>query len=163
MALNLSQPDSINVLIGDQNWAWPEAVSQIFRPRGINALIAEKPDDIVQIIDNSKVHLAIINDKDGIKTLKLIRQHNNLLPCMVLAEHINNKLLSEALNLNVFSVLTKPVNLMQLAEQLNRLFSKYYACDLFADMAEPKTANKMLIVKKTRSIFIRWNNKDKTR
>ncbi|MBI9017047.1 MAG: response regulator [Phycisphaerae bacterium] len=161
MALNLSQPGNVNVLIGDPNWAWPQAVTQIFKPRGINAMVAETPNDMVRIIDNSKIHLAILGENNGIQTLKMIRQHDKLLPCMVLADQINHQLLSEALNLNVFSVLTKPVDMAQLINQLNRLFIKYYASNVFAQSTEQtEDSTKTVTIKKTKSIFVRWQNRD---
>lgn len=131
MAQKLSQPESFNVLISDANWAWPQAVAQIFQPRGFNALVANSAVDVVQIIARSRVHLAILDmvmgDLSGTQALKMIRQHDVLVPCILLARHPGEKVLAEALALNAYSVLDKPVDLELLASQVDRLFSKYYA------------------------------------
>lgn len=133
MNASLSQSDSVNVLISDANWAWPQAVAQIFRPRGINAMVAETTNDMVQIIDTRKIHLAILDEGMGVQTMKIIRKHDKLLPCLLLAKKIDHRLLAEALKLRVFSVLAKPVDLTILAEQINRIFRKYYASNVFSD------------------------------
>ena len=136
MSISLAQPDSVNVLMSNSAWAWPQAVEQIFQPRGVNALLAENTNDIVRIMDNSKVHLAIIDNsidnEGGIKALDVIRRKDNLMPCLLLAGNINDKLLADALKLNVCSVLTKPVDIVQLAVQMDRIFRKYYSCDVFS-------------------------------
>jgi DNA-binding response OmpR family regulator len=136
MAMKLSQPDNVNVLLSDSNWPWPQAVDGIFRPRGINALVARSADDVLRIIDNNKIHLAIldaaIDEFCGIQTIRTIRKRNKLLPCLLLSQNINHRLLAGALDLNVFSVLAKPVNLALLAEQVNRIFQKCYDSNMFS-------------------------------
>lgn len=127
----------MNVLISDANWAWPQAVSEIFQPRGINALMADSAGDVVRLVANNKIHLAILDmapggDLSGMQTLEVIRQHDRLLPCILLAQQIDERLLAQALALDAFSVLGKPVDLSVLAAQINRLFRKYYASDMFS-------------------------------
>lgn len=135
MANRLAQPDNVNILIGRTDWAWPQAVAQIFQPRGINALVADSAAEVVRIISNNKIHLALLDmsfgDLNGVQTLKMIRQHDRLLPCILLAQQIGNHLLADALALNAFCVLAKPVDLRLLADQVHRLFTKYYASNLF--------------------------------
>jgi len=130
MAQRLSQPNNINVLISNPDWAWPQAVSEIFQPRQINALIANTLKDMLNLVSHNRMHLAILDSRfdeiSGTGALKIIRQHDQLLPCILLAEEPNRRLLAEALSLNAFSVLAKPVNLTLLAEQIDRLFLKYY-------------------------------------
>ena len=141
MTQRLSQPEIVNVLIGNASWPWPQAVSEIFRPRGINALVANSSGEMVQIIDKNRIHLALLDvafDKlSGMQTLKIIRKHDRLLPCIVLAEHIDKELLADALRLEVFSVMSKPVDMSLLAEQINRLFMKYYASNMFSGGIKP--------------------------
>lgn len=130
MPHRLSQPKNINVLISNADWAWPQAVAQIFQPRRINALVADSVSDMVRLVTYNKMHLAILDshpdDLSGMQVLKIIRQHDQLLPCILLAAHPSQQLLAQALALNAFSVLDKPVDLTLLAEQVDRLFLKYY-------------------------------------
>ena len=64
-------------------------------------------------------------------TLKIIRKQDKLLPCLLLAQKIDNRLLSRALELKVFSVLAKPIDLAVLTGQIDRLFKKYYQSNIF--------------------------------
>ncbi len=135
MTVSLSQHDTVNVLMSNSYWAWPQAVQQIFQPCGVNVLMANDTNDIVKIIDNRKVHLAIIDNsidnESGLKALDIIRKQDKLMPCLLLAGDVNDKLLAGALKLNVCSVLAKPINIVQLANQMNKIFRKYYSCDIF--------------------------------
>jgi len=136
MLPRFSQPDYVNVLISDAHWAWPQAVEEIFQPCGVNALVAQTPADAVRLVDSSKIHLALLDsgqaDRAGIQTLRMIRKHDQLLPCILLTTQMDQHMLREALNLRVFSVVAKPVDIALLAEQIDRLFLKYYNSNLFS-------------------------------
>ena len=147
MAQRLSQPENINILISNADWAWPQAVASIFQPRGVNALVAQTSAETVRIIANNRIQLAILDDtgptsgcaatssdtpKSGMNTLKLIRKHDQLIPCILVAREMNRRALADALALNVFSVVAKPVDMSLLVEQMDRLFMKYYASNIFS-------------------------------
>ncbi len=126
----------MNVLASAANWAWPEAVRNIFRPRGVNFLMADSAGDFVNIIATRRIHTTIVDvDADrpsGLATVKIIRMDYPLLPCIVLASKADQQMLRTALQLDVFGVVGKPVNMDVLRELLNRLFLKRYNSNLFA-------------------------------
>ena len=136
MVSNLSQLEEINVLASEASWAWPEAVRCIFRPRGVNLLVAESASQFVNIIERKRIHTAIVDmdseGSDGLATIKIIRMDYPLIPCILLSSSIGESLLGKALLLDVFSVIDKPVDMGVLLEQLNRLFIKKYRSDIFA-------------------------------
>jgi len=136
MVSNLSKLEEINVLASEANWAWPQAVRYIFRPRGINLLIAENAVEFVNIIERKRIHTTIIDmdseQSNGLATIKIIRMDYPLLPCILLTSAAGESLLGKALRLDVFSVIDKPVDMSILQEQLNRLFVKKYNSDIFA-------------------------------
>lgn len=162
----MSQPDHVNVLIGNADWAWPQAVAEIFQPRGINTLIANTPAEMVHIIDNNRIHLAILDmtigqsDLSGMHTMKMIRKHNILLPCIMLAHNIDRHLLDEALKLDVFSVLSKPVDIDLLKKNINRLFLKCYECNVFADDSNQCQINTNINIT-TKSFAFKWTIRKK--
>ena len=137
MVFNASKFDEINVLASEANWAWPEALKYIFRPRGINLLIAESANDFVNIIERRRIHTALIDMElercNGLATVKIIRLSFPLLPCILLTNRADEAVLGKALELDVFSVIDKPVEMDILREQLNRLFMKKYKSDIFAE------------------------------
>lgn len=137
MAPNLSKFVEVNVLASGVSWAWPEALREILRPRGVNLLVAESVSEFVNVIERRRIH-AIIVDMDseksnGLATIKIIKMDYPLLPCILLASAAGEAMLSSALLLDVFSVIDKPVDMSILREQLNRLFVKKYDSDIFAE------------------------------
>lgn len=136
MVSNLSKFDEVNMLASQANWAWPEALRHIFKPRGINLLIAENAVDFVNIIQRKRIHTTIVDmeseQSNGLAVIKIIRMNYPLLPCILLTSTAGESLLERALQLDVFSVIEKPVNMSILQEQLNRLFLKKYRSNIFS-------------------------------
>jgi DNA-binding NtrC family response regulator len=137
MVSNLSKLEEINVLASNAGWAWPEAVRNLFKPRGVNLLVAENTDDFVSIIEQRRIHTTIVDlDSEktcGLTTIKIIRIDYPLIPCILLTGLAGELMLSKALRLDVFSVIEKPVDMNILREQLNRLFIKKYNSNIFAE------------------------------
>jgi DNA-binding NtrC family response regulator len=131
-----SKLEEVNVLASEANWAWPEAVRNIFRPRGVNLLVARSTSDFVDIIERRRIHTTIVDmdseRSNGLATIRIIRMGHPFLPCILLSSHAGEAVLSKALKLDVFSVIDKPVDMDILREQLNRLFMKRYDSDIFA-------------------------------
>ena len=135
MAYETTKLDEVNVLVSKVNWAWPTALRDIFRPRGVNLLTAGSAGEFVNIIERKRIHTAIIDmdsQAGGLVAIKIIRVEYPLVPCIVLTSRAGRDLLGEALELDVFSVIDKPVDMGILQEQLNRLFIKKYNSDIFA-------------------------------
>ena len=128
--------DRVNVLVGRSNWAWKEAVSSLFVPRGVNPIVAADTEDVFSIIERRLIHTAIVDmDSDrisGLGIIRTIRRLNPVLPCILVSKAAETKLLRSALELNVFSVIDKPVEMAVLQDQLNRLFMKKYQSNLFS-------------------------------
>ena len=136
MMSNLSKLEEVNVLASEASWAWPEAVRHIFRPRGVNLLVAENAVEFVNIIERKRIHTTIVDmdseQSNGLATIRIIRMDYPLLPCILLSSTAGESLLGKALRLDVFSVIDKPVDMSVLRDQLNKLFVKKYNSDVFA-------------------------------
>ncbi len=136
MVSDSRQLEEVNVLASDANWAWPAALQDIFRPRGVNLLVAKSVDGFVNIIGRKRIHTTIVDmdseRSNGLATIKIIRMNYPLLPCILLSSEVGESVLSKALRLDVFSVIDKPVDMGVLREQLNRLFMKKYNSGIFA-------------------------------
>ncbi|MEJ2647019.1 MAG: response regulator [Sedimentisphaerales bacterium] len=135
MSYDTSQLNEVNVLASQANWAWPEALKNIFQPRGISLLVAGNASDFINIIRNKRIHTTIFDadseQSDAFAVIKIIRMSYPLLPCILLSSDAGKTLLYKALQLDVFSVIDKPVDMNILREQLNRLFIKKYHSDIF--------------------------------
>lgn len=135
MVSRLSKLDEVNVLASEANWAWPLAVRDIFKPRGISLLVAKSVSEFVNVIEQKRIHATIVDmDSEkcnGLATIKIIRMDYPLLPCILLSTSSGEEVLSKALRLDVFGVVDKPVNMSVLLKLLNRLFIKKYNSDIF--------------------------------
>ena len=78
----------VNVLASEANWAWPRALQDIFRPRGVNLLVARDADEFVNIIGHERISATIIDVErpSGLATVKIIRINYPLMPCILLAK-----------------------------------------------------------------------------
>lgn len=136
MGAQWSQVGDVNVLASAVDWAWPEAVRNIFKPRGVNLLMAEKPGEFVNIIATTRIHTALVDvdsqRSNGLATVKILRMDYPLVPCILLTHKVDKEMLGKALQLDAFAVVGKPVNMDNLRQLLNRLFLKKYNSDLFA-------------------------------
>ncbi|MBP7051733.1 MAG: response regulator [Phycisphaerae bacterium] len=136
MVAQWSQVGDVNVLASAADWAWPDAVRSIFKPRGVNLLMAENAAEFVSIIGTRRIHTAIVDvdavQSCGLTTVKIIRMDYPLVPCIVLTHRADKETLGKALQLDAFGVVAKPVNMDILQQLLNRLFLKRYNSDLFA-------------------------------
>ena len=143
MVAQRAQFGDVNVLASAADWAWPEALRDIFKPRGVNLLVAESAGEFVEIIRRTRVHTAIVDAdsqrSSGLATVKIIRMDFPLVPCIVLTSRLDQNTLGRALQLDVFSVVGKPVDMRLLCELLNRLFLKRYNSDIFAPAGGRKT------------------------
>jgi len=135
MAGGFLEPEDINVLASAADWAWPEALHDIFEPRGVTLMVAASADEFVNVLRQRRIHAAIIDigcEAGGLTTIKIIRMDYPRLPCLLLKARADEQLLGKALELDVFSVLDKPIDMAVLQQQLNRLFIKYYNSNIFA-------------------------------
>ena len=124
---NLSKLDEVSVLASGADWAWLEALQDIFQPRDVNLLVAESTGEFVNIIERRRIHTTIVDmdsQAGGLATTKIIRMGYPLLPCILLVRRAGEAVLSKALQLDAFGVIDKPVDMSILRELLNRLFIK---------------------------------------
>ena len=126
----------INLLASEARWGWPEAVRMIFRPRGVNLLVAHSADEFLNIIEHERIYATIVDmdceESNGLATVKIIRMDYPLVPCILLSSEAGEELLGQALELEIFSVIDKPVDMVLLREQLDRLFLKRYENSIFS-------------------------------
>ena len=124
MVADFAKLDEINLLASDTRWAWPQAMRAIFQPRGVNLMVARDAGQFVDIIRKRRIHTTIVDmDSDragGLAIVKIIRMHQPLLPCILLAS-----------DTDIFGVIDKPVDMKVLRQSLNRLFTRMYNCDVF--------------------------------
>lgn len=138
MTSELLESEEVNVLASAAAWAWPIAVHDIFRPRGVQLMTADSASEFVNVLGQKRIHAVIIDldcEAGGLATIRIIRMDYPRLPCLLLKSRPDEDLLGKALGLDVFSIICKPVDMLILREQLDRLFMKRYKSDIFSQSA----------------------------
>jgi DNA-binding NtrC family response regulator len=129
--------NEINVLVGQSDWAWRAVVANIFAPRGINAMVAAGAGEAMDIMESTQVHMAIVDvdcrTMGGLSIVRVIRGCEPMLPCIMVTGESERSVLAKALELDVFSVVAKPVDMGILQQQLDRLFVKRYNSMVFSE------------------------------
>ena len=127
----------INVLVGHGDRAWSEAVEEMLAPRGIRSMVASSAGEAVDILAGSRVHMALVDIDsqvvNGLSIVRAVRGYEPMLPCIMASSRCERPVLSRALELDVFSVIAKPVDMLILQGQLNRLFIKKYNSYVFSE------------------------------
>ncbi|MEX2672022.1 MAG: hypothetical protein WD294_07930 [Phycisphaeraceae bacterium] len=150
-----SERDSrLNVLMTEGEQSWVQQLPRLLQPQGVRAIIATDVDEAVRVIRQGPVHAVVVDmavpmarldDADdralaseqaqggtgGLKLLRVIRRLEPAPPTVVVRgrrfdRRHDDRLLSEALRLQAFSVLDQPVQLEQLLEVLRRLIERHY-------------------------------------
>ncbi len=121
----------LTVLLPDEHAGWHGQVRALLEPQGVETLLARSGREALDLIESRRVHLAVLDVRmpqlGGLQVLKLMREHRAGIPSILLADHLTNHLLHEALGMQVFSVMSKPVDLNLLLDAMARVMRKHYA------------------------------------
>lgn len=145
------QPARLNVLLTEdlprEEEYWTGQLSRLLRPLGVAAYIARSGAEAMHVAETITIHAAVIDlhtprgevsgltgnttGEAGLWLLNLMRRLPNSPPVVVLRRPAANaaevnRLLSETLELGVFSVLVKPVGVHDLLAQFRRLIDRRY-------------------------------------
>jgi CheY-like chemotaxis protein len=148
------QPDDrLNVLLTTDEQSLADHLPRLLAPQGVRAIWAPTLDQAVSALERSMIHVAVIDMAmpvdpatgagaagpvrplrlpGGMKLLQVIRRLDRRPPAVVVVRgrHFDQRtddfLLAEALKLDVFSVLDKPVGLEQMLQVLQRALQRYF-------------------------------------
>src|SRR5437868_4100610 len=103
-----------SVLITDDDAGCREVLRDIFEPEGYRTLLASSGEEAVDIVRDEPVHVALLDMHmprlTGLETLELVRQINQVLPCILVTGDSNETLMRQAFRARVYSVIPKPVS-----------------------------------------------------
>lgn len=131
------QTENYAVLITDDDDNCREALRDIVEPIGCRALLASSGEEALDIVREESVHLALMDmhmpSMTGLETLRVMHQLNLVLPCILVTADASERLLREAFQEHVFSVIHKPVSKGVVLHIVVRALGRYYG-------NEPETA-----------------------
>jgi CheY-like chemotaxis protein len=103
-----------NILITDDDRGCREALRDIFEPEGYQTYLASSGEEAVDIVRDQAVHVVLLDmhmpKLTGLETLELVRQINDVLPCILVTADSNEALMRQAFRARVYSVIPKPVS-----------------------------------------------------
>lgn len=102
----------------------------LLRPQGVETISAHSGREALSMMESRPVHVAVLDMQmpqlGGLQVVKLMRDLQKAPPAILLASDLSNALLREALGMQVFSVLSKPVDFNLLLDSLARVLRRYY-------------------------------------
>ena len=125
-----TEPTRLNVLLANEQEGWHQLVRKLLEPQGVYTLSARNGREALRIVETQPIHVAVLDvSMPQLGGLQVVKRMNDLAqrpPAILLADHMTNHLLQEALGMHVFSVLSKPVDLNLLLDSLARVMRRYY-------------------------------------
>jgi DNA-binding NtrC family response regulator len=120
----------LTVLLADQADQWSSTLRKMLEPQGVFTIGVPTGREALRLIEGGSIHVAVLDQRlpqmTGMQVIKRMRDLPASPPAILLADHLSNQLLHEALNLQVFSVVGKPVDFNQLLDSLARVLKRHY-------------------------------------
>jgi DNA-binding NtrC family response regulator len=120
----------LTVLLADENEVWARTVAALLAPQGVQTIGAHTGREALRLIESGTIHVAVLDQKmpqlGGMQIAKRMRELPAAPPVILLADHLTNHLMHEALGMKVFSVMSKPVDFNLLLDSLARVMKRHY-------------------------------------
>ena len=119
-----------SLLITDDDDAFRETLRSIFEPEGFHTLLAHCGEEALDILGGHQVHLALLDQNmprlTGLETLRIIRRMNAILPVILMTADFTQHLLREALSVQAFCVMPKPLTRTEVVTTVHQALSRSY-------------------------------------
>jgi CheY-like chemotaxis protein len=128
----ITEPRDYSVLIADDDDDSREALRSIVEPAGLRALLARSGEEALDILGAGVgvVHLALFDmhmpHLTGLETLRLARQLNAVLPCILITGDASDSVIREASQASVYSVIPKPISKSVVLYTVLRALARFY-------------------------------------
>jgi two-component system chemotaxis response regulator CheY len=112
--MTTTTPKPYSILITDDDRGCREVLRDIIEPEGFRTYLASSGEEALDIVREEPVHLALLDmhmpTLTGLETLQLVRQINELLPCILVTADATEGLIRQAFRARAYSVIPKPVS-----------------------------------------------------
>jgi CheY-like chemotaxis protein len=128
--LDAKPTNRFTVLLANEQEDWHQTVRGLLQPQGVHTVSAHNGREALNLIESTPVHVAVLDAQmpqlGGLQVIRMLRELHKATPAILLTSHMTNYLLHEALGMQVFSVLSKPVDLNVLLDALARVLRRYH-------------------------------------
>jgi len=120
-----------SLLIADDDLGFRETLQGVFEPRGFRTLLAGDGQEALRIVCREKVHLVLLDvhmpKLTGLETLRLLKQHRALLPCILLSAQLDQRIVEQAQREHAYLVLSKTITIGQITSAVRQALECTYA------------------------------------
>jgi two-component system response regulator YesN len=128
--VELNTSNRLTVLLANEQEAWQQTIRELLAPQGVHTVSARNGREALRLIQSMPVHVAVLDAQmpqlGGLQVVKLMREMTPAPVTILLSSHLTNHLLQEALGMQVFSVLSKPVDFNVLLDSLARVLRRFH-------------------------------------
>jgi CheY-like chemotaxis protein len=118
------------LLITDDDRDFRETLRDVFEPRGFHTLLAGDGEEALEIVQRQQVHVVLMDMHlpriTGLETIRRAREFRATLPCILVSAALDESIVKEARQSNVFSVLPKPLRRVQITEVVRQALQVTY-------------------------------------
>ena len=119
-----------SILITDDDRPCREALRDIMEPEGFRTLLASSGEEALDIVREEPVHLLLLDmympRLTGLETIRLVRQYNAALPCILVTGDADERLIRQACQARAYSVIPKPVSKHVVLYTVARALGRFY-------------------------------------
>jgi CheY-like chemotaxis protein len=123
-------PNRFTVLLANEQESWHSTVRGLLEPQGVQTVSARTGREALEMMEKNPIHLAVLDAQmpqlGGLQVVKIMREMQKAPPTIMLADDLTSHLLREALGMQVFSVLSKPVDFNLLLDAMARVLKRFY-------------------------------------
>jgi CheY-like chemotaxis protein len=130
MKATIPEHKDLSILITDDDQNCREALREVMEPQGFHTLLASSGEEAVDIVRGAPVHLVLLDMHmprlTGLETWQLVRQINQMLPCILVTGDSDESLFRRAIQAQVYSVIPKPINKNVVLYTVLKALARYY-------------------------------------
>jgi CheY-like chemotaxis protein len=119
-----------SILIADDDSQSRVTLRDMMEPEGFHTLLASSGEEAVDIVRGEAVHLVLLDmhmpTLTGLETLFLVRQINAMLPAILVTGDPSERLVRQAIQAQVYSVIPKPVSKNLLLYTVLKALARFY-------------------------------------
>lgn len=124
---NAAQPV---LLITDDDRSYRETLAEVFSRRGFEIVTAADGDEAIHVAQETMVHVALFDfhmpQLTGLESISACRSMGINIPYILLTGGLDPEIANEAQNVQVYSLLEKPVSIQVVTGAVKQAMSAYY-------------------------------------
>ncbi len=138
MAVETAEQSARRVLISHADCpdrsGWITGITDYLAPHSVGVRRVFTGREAIDFVERGGIDVAVLSTElpamDGLNVLRIIRSIDDRLPCVMVTGDASKRTLQRALELQAYSVLTQPVDLLALTRVMAGLFRKCFHVEL---------------------------------